>query len=250
MDLYEHRVTMVEPGSFRSYRDLFLSESWPRLEAAGFRVLCLLNPTIGGTPEEVHTFIGVPTWGEWRSMQEVLVGIGDDSYRSQRRGLIVSETARPKIPYANRPLEVTPDSDRRAVYGLRRWTIDPVNWERFCELTEFGVWPAMDAMGHRVLGNFHDAVLSDDMEVTNLAGYYSAGHWYETRFGGGAGVGRARRPSSQVRNRSARAAESGASHVGAADERVVARRVISAGASRRGSAWIGRPFVCAPAFST
>ena len=39
----------------------------------------------------------------------------------------------------------------------------------------------MDAMGHRVLGNFYDAVLSDDMEVTNLAGYHSVGNWHATR---------------------------------------------------------------------
>lgn len=181
MDLYEHRVTMVEPKRFPEYRDLFLRESWPRLVEAGFRPLCLLNPAIGGTPEEVHTFIGSPSWDDWRRGQEILVGLGDDAYRNVRRDLVVNETARPKIPYSGRPLAETPDSDRRTVYGLRRWTIDPSTWKRFSELTEFGVWPAMDAMGHRVLGNFYDAVLSDDMEVTNLAGYDSVGHWHETR---------------------------------------------------------------------
>ena len=181
MDLYEHRVTMIEPKRFPEYRALFLGETWPRLVEAGFRPLCLLNALIGGTPEEVHTFVGVPSWDEWRRGQEILVGLGDDAYRNVRRALIVNETARPKIPYGGRPLAETPDSDRRAVYGLRRWTIDPATWERFSHLTEFGVWPAMDAMGHRVLGNFHDAVLSDDMEVTNLAGYHSVGNWHATR---------------------------------------------------------------------
>ena len=181
MELYEHRVTMVEPKRFPEYRDLYLQETWPRLQEAGFRPLCLLNPAIGGTPEEVHTFIGCPSWDDWRQGQEILVGIGNDAYRSARRDMIVNETARPKIPYSGRPLAVTPDSDRRAVYGLRRWTIDPDTWERFAHLTEFGVWPAMDAMGHRVLGNFYDAVLSDDMEVTNLAGYHSVGNWHATR---------------------------------------------------------------------
>ena len=185
MELYEHRVTMIEPKRFPEYRSLFLEETWPRLVEGGFRPLCLLNALIGGTPEEVHTFIGVPSWDEWRRGQEVLVGLGvgqgDDAYRNTRRALIVNETARPKIPYGGRPLAETPDSDRRAVYGLRRWTIDPATWERFSYLTEFGVWPAMDAMGHRVLGNFHDAVLSDDMEVTNLAGYHSVGNWHATR---------------------------------------------------------------------
>ena len=181
MDFYEHRVTMVEPGRFREYRQLFLEQTWPRLVETGYRPLCLLNPTIGGTPEEVHSFIGIPAWDDWRRAQEIIVGLGDDAYRDVRRELIVRETARPKLPYSGRPLAETPDSDRRAVYGLRRWTIDPANWERFAKLTEFGVWPAMDAMDHRVLGNFSDAVLSDDMEVTNLAGYDSVGHWHATR---------------------------------------------------------------------
>ncbi len=172
---------MLQPKRFPEYRELYLTQTWPSLVEGGFRPLCLLNPVIGGTPEEVHSFVGVPSWDGWRSAQEIIVGLGNDSYRSARRELIVEETARPKIPYAGRPLAETPDSDRRAVYGLRRWTIDPDTWERFAELTEFGVWPAMDAMGHRVLGNFHDAVISDDMEVTNLAGYSSAGHWHETR---------------------------------------------------------------------
>ena len=181
MDFYEHRVTMVEPRRFPEYRDLFLQETWPRLVEAGFRPLCLLNALIGGTAEEVHSFIGIPSWDDWHRGQEILVGLGDDAYRNVRRELVANETARPKIPSPGRPLAETPESDRRPVYGLRHWTIDSANWDRFSELTEFGVWPAMDAMGHRVLGNFHDAVLSDDLEVTNLAGYHSVGNWHETR---------------------------------------------------------------------
>ncbi len=181
MELYEHRVTMVEPGRFREYRDHFLQHTWSRLIEAGFRPLCLLNPTIGGEPEEVHSFVGIPSWSDWRQAQEIIVGLSDDDARSVRRPLIVSESVEPLIPNSGRPLAETPASDRRAVYGLRRWTIDPANWRHFAELTEHGVWPAMDAMGHRVLGNFHDAALSDDLKVTNLAGYYSVGHWHETR---------------------------------------------------------------------
>ena len=147
MDLYEHRVTMVEPGRFREYRELFLEQTWPRLVEAGYRPLCLLNPTIGGTPEEVHSFVGIPSWDEWRRGQEIIVGLDDRDYRSERRPLVANESVKPLIPYSGRPLAETPDTDRRAVYGLRRWTIDPAVWERFAELTEHGVWPAMDAMG-------------------------------------------------------------------------------------------------------
>ena len=33
----------------------------------------------------------------------------------------------------------------------------------------------MDAMGHRVLGQFRDASLTNPLEVLNLAGYHSVG---------------------------------------------------------------------------
>lgn len=183
MDLYEHRLTMVEPGRFREYRQLYLEQTWPRLAEAGLRPLCLLNPTIGGMPEEVHSFVGFPSWDDWQRGQEIIVGLGDDAYRELRSGLVVSETVQPQIAFSGRPLEPeTPLEDRRAVYGLRRWTIDPANWDLFTDLSENGVWPAMDAMDHRVLGQFRDAALTDPLLVTNLAGYRSVSHWHETRF--------------------------------------------------------------------
>ena len=63
MDLYEHRVTWVEPGQFGDFREVFLGETWGRLEAAGYRPLCLLNPVIGGMAEEVHSFRGLSPRG-------------------------------------------------------------------------------------------------------------------------------------------------------------------------------------------
>ena len=183
MDLYEHRQTTVVPGRFGDFRRLYLEQTWPRLEAAGHRPLCLLNAVIGGMPEEVHTFVGFESWDDWRAAQEITVGAGDPAYRTTRRELVHSEYVRARIAFEGRPLSVTPREDRRPVYGLRRWTIDPEQWQRFTELSHDTVWPAMDAMGHRVLGQFREAALTDPLEVVNLAGYHSVGHWHETRFG-------------------------------------------------------------------
>ncbi len=185
MDLYEHRVTWVEPGQFGGFRELFLDETWGRLEAAGYRPLCLLNPVIGGMAEEVHSFVGYPSWDDWQRGQEIISGSADDDggYREARRILVVGENIRARIAFSGRPLAVTPLEDRRTVYGVRRWTINPEMWERFTVLSHDFVWPAMDAMGHRVLGQFRDASLTNPLEVLNLAGYHSVGHWYETRFG-------------------------------------------------------------------
>ena len=183
MDLYEHRVTTVKPGRFGDFCQLYLKETWRRLADAGYRPLCLLNPTIGGMPEEVHSLVGFPSWDDWSIGQEIITGLGDDAYRGVRRDLVLSEAVRPRIAFSGRPLSETPESDRRPVYGVRRWTIDPANWDRFMDLTENGVWPALDVMGHRVLGTFRDAALTDPLEVLNLAGYRSVGNWHETRSG-------------------------------------------------------------------
>ena len=87
------------------------------------------------------------------------------------------------IAFSGRPLPETPVEDRRPTYGLRRWMIDPAQWDHFTALSHDGVWPAMDYMGHRVLGQFRTAALTDPLEVTNLAGYRSVGNWHETRSG-------------------------------------------------------------------
>ena len=184
MTIYEHRRTMVAPGRFEDYRALMLDQVWGGLEDAGYRPLCFLSIFIGGTPEETHTFVGYPSWDELQRGQELVSGVGDLSrgdLRSARRELVVSEEMRPRIAFSGRPLPETPTEDRRAAYGIRRWLIDPEHWDHFTALSHDGVWPAMDAMGHRVLGQFRDAALTDPLEVLNLPGYHSAGHWYETR---------------------------------------------------------------------
>jgi hypothetical protein len=71
--------------------------------------------------------------------------------------------------------------NRRPVYGARRFTIDPHDLEDFEKFSYEGVWPAMDEMDHRVLGQFHPLEVTDSFAVLNLAGYWSPAHWYETR---------------------------------------------------------------------
>ncbi len=86
MDLYAHRVSWLAPGRFADFRRLFLEQTWGRLEAAGYRPLCLLNPVIGGMAEEVHSFVGHPSWDDWRRGQELITGSADDNgaYREAR----------------------------------------------------------------------------------------------------------------------------------------------------------------------
>ena len=68
------------------------------------------------------------------------------------------------------------------MYGVRRWWIQPDDWEPFFRLSFEGIWPAMDAMGHYVLGMFRDsATTMDHLECMNLAGYDDAHMWQDTR---------------------------------------------------------------------
>lgn len=139
---------------------------------------------IGGVAEETHTFIGYPSWDDWHRGQEIVTGVGDDSgtaRRAVRRDIVLEEDVRPMIAFSGRPLPETPIEDRRPLYGLRRWMIDPAQWAHFTDLSANGVWPAQDAMGHRVLGQFRTAALTDPLEVLNLPGYHSVGHWHETK---------------------------------------------------------------------
>ena len=63
--------------------------------------------------------------------------------------------------------------ERRAIYGVRRWWIQPAQWDEFVKLSFEGIWPAMDYMGHYVLGFFCQAESSSTgrLECVNLAGY-------------------------------------------------------------------------------
>jgi hypothetical protein len=67
------------------------------------------------------------------------------------------------------------------VYGMRRWWIRPQDWPEMNRLSFEGVWPALDAMGHYVLGEFRDAATTSPLELVNLAGYRDAAHWRATR---------------------------------------------------------------------
>ena len=121
-------------------------------------------------------FTGFEDFDAWQAAQPILTG---DS--SSLREWIASEEARPLLASAYRPTGPTRPEDRRPVYGLRRWWIRPEEWLTFNRLSHEGVWPAMDQMGHWVLGQFRDAVTTNPLAVINLAGYHDVAHWQATR---------------------------------------------------------------------
>lgn len=60
---------------------------------------------------------------------------------------------------------------------MRRWWIHPEDWTEFNRLSYEGIWPAMDYMGHYVLGQFRNTATTARLECLNLAGYDDPTMW-------------------------------------------------------------------------
>ena len=194
MEIYEERRVVLRNNQFKDYKDHIFSGIWPSLEAAGARPLCLLNGLIGAPSEECYLFTGFKDADAWLKAQELITGVsgngGSDLSLRSRAEIISEERVRLLLPSPMRPNPETRAEDRRAVYGFRRWWINPEDYPEFARLSLENIWPAMDEMGHHVLGQFREAATTDPMEVINLAGYDSPAHWHETRS--------ARSPSSPI----------------------------------------------------
>jgi len=174
--IYEERRIHLHRGAFQDYRAWALQTLWPGLVDAGHHPLCVLNGLIGAEVEDVVCYTGFEDFDAWQAAQPILAG---DS--SVPRDWIATEEARPLLASAYRPTGPTRPEDRRPVYGLRRWWIQPEDWLAFNRLSYEGVWPAMDHMGHWVIGQFRDAATTSPLAIINLAGYRDVAHWQATR---------------------------------------------------------------------
>ncbi len=176
--IYEERQLRLQPGTFRDYRNWVFGNAWPALEAAGHRPLCLLNGLIGAPAEAVLFICGFDTAEDWYQAQPLLAG---ENQQSIPGVCVQSESVQLLSASPYRPVYPAAPADRRPVYGVRRWWIDPENWARFNQLSFEGVWPALDHMGHRVLGQFRHLATTTPLETINLAGYHDVAHWQATR---------------------------------------------------------------------
>ncbi len=176
--IYEERRIQIKSRCFQNYRDWALTDLWGQLESSGHRPLCLLNGMIGKTAEDVVLVTGYKDFNAWKSAQPLLAG---ESRQSAPREWVDEEQVKLLEASSYRPDPETPKSDRRPVYGMRRWWIDPNDWPEFNRLSYEGVWPALDHMGHYVMGQFRDMATTSTLEILNLAGYHDPSHWQATR---------------------------------------------------------------------
>jgi hypothetical protein len=184
--LYEERRVIVRRGQLSAYRELVHGTLWPAIEQAGARPLCLLNGLIGAPAEETYLFTGFPDVEAWVRGQRLLAGVDPDNgrvdpLRQRRAELIAEERVRLLVDSGVRPKPQTPDTDRRAVYGLRRFWIQPADWRQFVRQSAEGIWPRIESQGACILGLFRDAAVTEPLECVLLTGYHGPAHWEETR---------------------------------------------------------------------
>jgi hypothetical protein len=177
--IWEERRTVLKRGALQEYRRMMLDEVWPALAGAGMRPLCLLSGLIGMSAEDVYSFTGFHDAAAWTgatesaALQQAVARLSE---------FVAEESVRLHRASPVRPKPETPKEDRRAIYGMRRFTIRAADWPAFLEHSSEGVWRRIEAQDARILGLFRDAAGTDPLEVTLLTGYHGPGHWEETRF--------------------------------------------------------------------
>ena len=163
----ERRIRLHSEGDWAAYREWALRTLWPALEAAGHAPVCVLNGLIGKGVQDVEVIVGYEGYEARQAAQSLFTSGGvSDLVESEEVHLLLSS------PYT---ADRGPHNheERRAIYGVRRWWIQPGQWDEFVKLSFEGIWPAMDYMGHYVLGFFCQAESSSTgrLECVNLAGY-------------------------------------------------------------------------------
>ncbi len=68
-----------------------------------------------------------------------------------------------------------------AVYVLRTWRTKPGTWPEFQQLSNEGVWPAMEAAGAKIIGLW-TTIIGDNNEVVLVTRYETLDMWERTRF--------------------------------------------------------------------
>jgi hypothetical protein len=67
------------------------------------------------------------------------------------------------------------------IYVLRTWKTKPGTWREFQQLSNEGVWPAMEAAGAKIIGLW-TTIIGDANEVVLVTRYDDLDMWQRTRF--------------------------------------------------------------------
>lgn len=179
--IFEERRTIVAPDKLNDYISVCHSELWPSMRASGAKVICQFSGLIGNPQNELVQI------SSWRSLYA-----WEKAQTAERADLSVvyeSEEVRLLRAISTRPKPVIPARDRRPVYGLRRFFIEPKDMDEFVHCSENGIWPRIEAMGACILGLWTTIATTSPMEIVLATGYNSPSHWEQTRYDGGRPLG-------------------------------------------------------------
>ena len=129
--IYEERLTFTYSKSAEEYLKYCQSDRLEQLSAVGGQPLCLLSGLIGDPANQYLQITAFEDVRAWEEAQAKVAPAPPD--------LIESETARLLRPIASRPKPVVPQEDRRAVYGCRRFFINPTDLSDFVDSLENGI---------------------------------------------------------------------------------------------------------------
>jgi len=135
--IYEERLTLTHAKSADAYLEHVKSNLHPQLNKEGGEPLCLLSGLIGDPANQYLQMTAFEDVQEWEAAQSKIPPPPSD--------LIESETVRLLRPIASRPKPQIPEEDRRAVYGCRRFQIDPANLADFVDSSQNGIWPRIES---------------------------------------------------------------------------------------------------------
>ena len=171
--IYEQRQTLSRSKSADAYLEYCKTDYWPKLKSEGGQPLCLLSGLIGDPTNQYLQITGFENVQAWEIAQNKL--------SPSPQNIVESESVRLLKPIASRPKPQVPQEDRRAVYGFRRFFINPEDLSDFVNSSENGIWPRIESQGACILGLWTTIAATQPMEILLLTGYYSPSHWEETR---------------------------------------------------------------------
>ncbi len=171
--IYEERRIVTKQGKTDEYVKRFREQMESSPESERGEVLRLVAGLIGVPAAELLSVTRFPDIAAWEKAQ------GRASL--DRMELVESEEVRLLRSVASRPKAVIPDEDGRAVYGYRRFWIDPADLDDFVRYSEEGIWPRIEAQGACIFGLWTLVASTAPLEVVLMTGYHGPAHWEQTR---------------------------------------------------------------------
>ena len=171
--IYEERHTLTHAKSAADYLEYCQTDLWPKLKAEGGQPLCLLSGLIGDPPNQYLQVTEFEDAQAWEAAQ--------NNVPPSPHYMVTSESVRLMQSIASRPKTQVPKEDQLAVYGCRRFLINPADLPDFVNSSQNGIWPRIESQGARILGLWSTVAVTQPMEILLLTGYHSPTHWEETR---------------------------------------------------------------------